>query len=134
WRPEHGLDPLRTCGKHHETIKAESNAAGFGHEVEGGEKIFVDWVAFAMDALLFSHFSFKAHPLFGGIGQFAKAIGEFDATGIDLKAFRNASISRHAPRQSRLAGRITVKNCYTTISQLRLDLFDEDLGEKIRPA
>ena len=44
----------------------------------------------------------EAAPLFGGIGQFAEAVGEFDAADIKLESFGETLVGLQ-PRKRRLA-------------------------------
>ena len=61
---------------------------------ERGEEILVDRIALAVDALLLVHLGLEAPALLGRIGQFAEAVGELDAAGIELEALGDARIAR----------------------------------------
>ena len=53
---------------------------------ERGQKILVDRIALAVDALLLVHLGGEAAALLAGVGQFGEAVGELDAAGIELEA------------------------------------------------
>ena len=71
--------------------------------------------------------------LFGGVGQFAKSIGELDAAGIDLETFGDARIGGLCPRQRRLRRRIFEQDGQTPLPQIRFDMLDQHLAENVRP-
>ena len=70
---------------------------------ERGQKILVERIALAVDALLLVHVGGEAPALLGRVGQLGEAVGEFDAAGIELEALGEARIVRLRPRQRRLA-------------------------------
>ena len=98
-----------------------------------GEKILVERIALAVAPLLFVHRRVEAAALLGGVGQFAKAVGEFDAAGIDLEPFGDARIGRLGARQRRLRRRIFEQHGQTPLPQIRLDMLDQHLAENVRP-
>ena len=85
-----------------------------------GDEILVDRIALAVDALLLRHFAFEPAALLGGVGEFAEAVGEFDAADIKLEALGNARIARR-PRQRRQRGGVFVENGGAADAELRLD-------------
>ena len=72
------------------------------------EKILVDRIALAMDALLFRHRRLEARALLGGIGQLAESVGKFHAAGIKLEALGDLVAARLWPRQRRQRQRIFI--------------------------
>ncbi len=66
---------------------------------ERSKEILVERIALAVDPLLLGHLPFEPPALLGGIGEFAKAVGEFHAAGIKLEALGDAPIvARAAPK------------------------------------
>ena len=76
---------------------------------------------------------FEAAALLGGVGEFAEAVGEFDAADIKLEALGNARIARR-PRQRRLHGRIFVENGGAADAEIALDALHQHAAENIAPA
>ena len=74
--------------------------------LKGCKKILVNRIPYPVDPLLFVHFSTKTAALFGWIGQFAKAVRQFDAARIELETLREARIIARPPRQCRFGGRV----------------------------
>ena len=68
-----------------------------------GEKILVDRIGLAVDALLDRHGLLEAPALLDRVGQFAEGVGELDAAGIELEALGDARVVRAETRQRRLA-------------------------------
>ena len=97
-RPLHEIDGGRAGRQHDEAVEAEGDAARFGHPCERGEKILVDRIAFAVNALLLVHLGDKAPALLVRVGQFGEAIGKLDAAGIELEALGDAPVARLLPR------------------------------------
>jgi hypothetical protein len=52
-RPDHIVDARRAGGQHHQPVKAQRDAAGRGHMGQGCQKILVQRIAFAVDAVPF---------------------------------------------------------------------------------
>ena len=86
-RPDDLVDPLSSDGEHHEPIEAERTSRCGRHLSQGGKKILVDRIAFAVDAAFLGHPCFKTAALLAGVGQFPEAVGEFDAARIEFEAF-----------------------------------------------
>ena len=91
-RPDHIVDPWRTGGQHHQPVKAKRNPACGGHQGQSGKEILVHRIAFAVNPFLFVHLGGEAAALFGGVGQFAKAIGQFHPAGVNLEPLRLARV------------------------------------------
>ena len=79
------------------------------HLRQSGEKILVDRIALAIDALFLRHVAFEAAALLGRVVEFAKSVGELDAADIKLEALGDARIVS-LPRQGRQRGRIVVED------------------------
>ena len=89
----------RARRQHHQPVEAERDAAGRRHRGERVEKILVQRVALAVDALLLRHRRLEAPALLGRIGQFAEAVGQFDAAGIKLETLGHLVAARLGARQ-----------------------------------
>jgi len=87
----------------------------------------------AVDALLGLHVGLEAAALFGRIGEFAEAIGQFDAAGIELEALGHARIARRDTGQCRLDHRIVMENRHPAIAEIGLDLFRKQAAEDVGP-
>ena len=122
----------RRC-QHHQPVETERYAARRRHRGNGCEKILVERIALAIAPLLLVHVGGETAALLGGVGQFAKPVGEFDAAGIDLKPFGDARIGRLRPRQCRLRRRIFEQDGQTPLPQIRFDMLDQHLAENVRP-
>ena len=104
-----------------------------GIDRQRGKEILVDRIALAVDAFLLGHFQFKPPALFDGVRQFAKAVGEFHAAGIELEALGDAAVLRR-PCQRRLPGRILIENGRPADAEMAFDLFHQHAAENIPPA
>ena len=76
---------------------------------------------------------FEPPPLLCGVGEFGKAVGDFNAADIKLKAFGDARILRRRFRQRRLAGRVFVKNRGAADAEFWFDLLGEYAAENVAP-
>ena len=72
--------------------------------------------------------------MFGGVGQFAKAIGEFDAARVYFEAFGKARIGRARPGECGFGDRIFRQQRQPAMAELGLDARDDNLAEQIGPA
>ena len=123
----------RAARQHHQPVEAERYAAGLRHRRDGCEKLLVERITLAIAALFLVHRRAETTALFGGVGQFAKAVGELDAAGIDLETFGHARIGRLRPRQRRLGRRIFEQHRQPPLAQMGLDMLDQHLAENVRP-
>ena len=73
------------------------------HASERGEKILVDRIGLAVDALLFRHFLLESPALLGGVGEFAEGVGELDPAGVEFEALGDAGVAGADPGERRLA-------------------------------
>ena len=87
----------------------------------------------AVDALFLVHLGLKAAALFGGVGFFAKAVGQFHPAGIKFKAFGDARVIRRAAGEGGLGSRIAVKDGRAAVAKVGFDPGDEDFGQHVRP-
>ena len=58
------------------------------------QKVLVERIALAVEALLLGHFAFEPAALFGGVGEFAKAVGDLDAADVELETLGDARVVR----------------------------------------
>ena len=131
--PQHLFDARGSGCQHHQAVEAERDAASLRHRRQRGKEIFVDRIALAIDALLLRHLAFEPAALLGGVGEFAKAVGEFHAAGIKLEALGDAPIRRR-PRQRRQHGRVLVEDGRAADAEIAFDAFDKHAAEHIGPA
>src|SRR5262249_32326034 len=85
-RPHHAVDAGGSGRKHDQPIEAERNPAGLRHHRKGAEKILVDGIALAVDALLLRHLMLEPCALLGHIDELAEAVRKLDPAGIELEA------------------------------------------------
>ena len=106
------------------TSRSKPSAAPLasGMCVQRGEKVFVDRIGLAVDALLDRHGLFEAPPLLVRVGQFAERVGELDAADVELETLRHAWVMRAKSRQRRLRGRILGEEGRPAEAEPRLDL------------
>ena len=97
------------------------------------EEILVDRIALAIDARLLVHVGLEAAALLGRVGQFAEGVGEFDAAGIELEAFRDARIAGFGPRQRRLRDRIFAQDRGAAAGRDAARCARQDAAEDVRP-
>src|SRR5262245_57387176 len=128
-RPDHLVDPLRTRRQHHEPVKAERNSACRRHLPERREEVFIHGIVFAVDTLLFRHRGLEARALLRDVGQFAKAVGEFNPAGVELKPLRGLITARLGPRKGGQRERILVQYSRTTLAEMPVHAFGEDTAE-----
>ena len=96
-------------------------------------KFLIYRIALAIELFLQIHFGFETAALLDGVGEFAEAIGEFDAAGIELEAFGDAGVMGARAGQGGLDGGIFVKNGNSPIAEIGLDFFDQNAAENIGP-
>ena len=132
-RPQHLLDARRAGRQHHQTVEAERYAARRRHDRQRVEKILVDRASLAIEARAGGSRLDKTAALLGGIGQFAKAIGDLDAANIKLETLGETRIVRLRARQRRLADGIIGQDRRAPAPQPMLDLLAKNLAEEIRP-
>jgi hypothetical protein len=101
--------PVASITSRSNPIAIHARLAGM-HLRESGEQVLVDRVALAVDALLLVHLGLEAAALFGGIGQLAEAIGQFDPASIKLEPLRHPGIIPGLAGQRGLGHRITVED------------------------
>ena len=99
-----------------------------------GEEILVDGIPLAIDCLFHVHLGFETAALFGGIGEFAEAVGEFDAAGIELEAFGEAIVALERTGESSFFRGVFAEEGQLAVSQLRLDMPDQNAAEDVGPA
>ncbi len=104
------------------------------HARQRCQKILVDRIVLAVDALLLRHLVFEPQALLDRVGEFAKTVGEFDAADVKLEALGDAWIARRPTRQRRLPGRVGLEDGGAADAELRLDALDQDAAENIAPA
>ena len=97
---------------------------------ERRKKVLVDRIALAIDALLLVHLGDKAPALLGGIGQFAEAVGKFDAAAIELEALGDARIAGARPGQRGLGDRVFVEDRRAAQAQRGLDALHHHAAER----
>ena len=88
------------------------------------EQVFIEGVAFAVDALLFVHFVFEAFALFDGVSQFAEAVREFHAQNIKFEAFSDTRVVRAGPCKGCFHARVLIQNCRRLKPETRFDALD----------
>ena len=71
--------------------------------------------------------------LLARVGQFAKAVGEFDATSVYLETFGDAWVGGFVTRQRRFRRGVFEQYSQTPLPQIWFDIFDQYLAEDIRP-
>ena len=109
---------------------------GRRHLRQRGEKILVDRIALAVDALFLRHLAFQPAALLVRVVEFAKTVGELDAADIKLEALGDArdllpSLGR--ARQRRQRGRILVENGGAADAEIALDALHQHAAENIAP-
>src|SRR4051812_49277357 len=82
-RPPPGAPPGPPAPQPPGRADPERPPAPPGHRGDRREKVIIQRVALAVAAFLLVHRCGESMTLFGGIGQFAKAVGQFHAAGID---------------------------------------------------
>ena len=93
---------LGTGRQHDEAIEPERNAGALRQPVlQGGEEVLIDRIHLTVERLLPSLIGRETRALFGGVGQFAKSVGEFETADIKLEPFRKPGILGLAARQRR---------------------------------
>ncbi len=80
--------------------KPSAMPARLRHMRERVEKILVDRIGLAIDALARRHLRFEAAALLCRVGQFAKAIGDFDAADIKFESLGETRIASQCRRAS----------------------------------
>ncbi len=100
---------------------------------KSGEEVFVDGVAFAIDALLLGHLVFETAALFGRVGKFAEPIRQFDAAHVEFEAFGDARVVRAAAGEGGFDARVFVEDCRAIQAQMRLDAFRQHAAEDVGP-
>src|SRR5215510_353082 len=85
-RPYDLVDASGSSREHDQPIEAERNPAGLRHHRKGAEKILVDRIALAVDALLLRHLVFEPLALLGNIDELAEAVRNLDPASIELEA------------------------------------------------
>ena len=125
----------RRCGsgEHDDTVEAQGDAGGGGHMGESGEEVFVERVAFAVDAFFLGHIRFEAVPLFDGVGEFAEAIREFDAAGIEFEALGGAGVVGGAAGEGGFGGGVSVEDRGAAMAEVGFDFFNDQAGEQVGP-
>src|ERR1700746_1706044 len=99
-RPQHLFDILGTGRQHYEAIETKRDPGRRRQAVlEGSEKILVYRVGLAIERLFFGLVRGKPRALLGGVGQFAKGVGEFEPADIDLETLGDSPVARAAPRE-----------------------------------
>ena len=107
-------------GQHYYPVEPQRHAGSLGHDGQGRQQVFIDGIALAINFLLDVHFLYKAAALFCRIGQFAKAIAEFNTRCIKLKSFGHARVMCAGAGQSGLNRRIFIKHAHAPVAQLWL--------------
>ena len=123
-----------TQRQHRQPVETERDAARVGHGGERNQEILVDRIAHAIKPLLGVHFGNEAPALFGGVGQFAEAIGEFDPAGVQFEAFGKARIVVAGPGERGFGERVARQQRQPAMAEVRLDAGDDDLAEQVGPA
>ena len=97
-RPHHLIDPGRAARQHHQPVEAERDAAGLRH-LRRPRRENPRRADSARRSAAASRPSLgsKRRRCSAGVGQFAKAVGEFDAAGIELEALGDPRIGRLWP-------------------------------------
>src|SRR5262249_57290812 len=85
-RPHHLVDTGGSRREHDQPIEAKRNPAGPRHHRKGAQKILVDRIALAVDALLLRHLLFEPLALLGHIDELAEAVRKLDSAAIELEA------------------------------------------------
>src|SRR5258708_2254563 len=84
-RPQHLLDVGRARRQHHQPVKPKGYSTRKPDGCKRGNEIIVDWIALAVDALLFVHFRAKPPTLLARVTQLAEAVGELNAADVKLE-------------------------------------------------
>src|SRR5712672_2170453 len=132
-RPQHLLDARGAGRQHDQSIEAERYSASRRHHREGAEKILIDRIALAVDALLLRHLLLEPLALLAGIGELAEAVREFDPAGVKLEPFGKPRIGTARLGERRLYAGIFVKDRRPPEPETGLDLLDQQPAENIAP-
>lgn len=127
------MNAFSTRREHREAIEAEGCPRGGRHISQRGEKILIDGISLAVKPEFLCHVGLKAATLFGGIGQFAKGIGEFDTTDIKLEALGKARIIGAGAGEGGFGDGIAIENRRTTHAQMRLDPLAQNSRKDVAP-
>ena len=95
------------------------------------EKLFVERIALPVGRLLHIHLGFEPTALLSRVREFAKAIGKFDAAGIELEAFGETRITGERPGQGGFLRGVFAKQGQAPLPQFRLDVLDQNAAEKV---
>ncbi len=97
------FDALAAGRQHDQPVEAERDAARRRHRRQARQENPRRSDRLAIDALALVHRRREAAALFGGVGQFAESVGEFDAASIELESF-GETLGRSFSRASAASG------------------------------
>ena len=97
------------------------------------QEILIERIALAIGGLFHSHLRLEATALFGGVREFAKAVGEFDSAGVELEAFSEAKIVVQRAREGGFFGGVFAQQRQASLPQLRFDVLDQNAAEEVGP-
>src|SRR5262245_18286062 len=99
WGPQKLVDAFGSRGQHRHAIEAERASGCIWCQTHGsdtmtdtlnniqrGQEVLVDRIAFPVDALLLRHLGLEPLALLYRVGQLAEAVGQLDTTDIELEA------------------------------------------------
>src|SRR5262249_7131665 len=108
----------------HRRIEARRNPAGLAHTRKGVQKILVDRITLAVDALLLRHLVFEPLALLGHIDELAEAVRNLNPAGVKLEALGEPWLAAFRPGERRLHRRIFAKDGRPPLPEARFDLLD----------
>ncbi len=97
------------------------------------EEVLIQRVALAVALLSLVHLGLEPAALQGGIGQLAEAVGELDATAIELEALGDAGVVRARFCERRFDCRVLGQKRRATVAELGLNECCQHLGENVGP-
>lgn len=100
---------------------------------EGGQKVFVQWIAVTVDALFFVHLGPKSEALFGGVGQLAKAIGQFNPACVHFEPFCATRIIRAGAGEGRFGHGVAIKHGDAGMAEVGFNAFRKDARQHVGP-
>src|SRR5439155_9375994 len=109
--PDYIIDASGAGCEHDQPVQPQRDPAGVRHHRESGQKILVNRIPLAIDALFLQHLLLEPLALLGGIGELSTSVGKLDTTSVELKAVGEPRIGRLGPGQRGLDGGIVVKDC-----------------------
>ncbi len=125
---------MRARGQHHQAIEAERDTARLRHAGKGGQEILVDRIGLLAAVPSRRHGGLETAALFGGVRQFAEAVGDLDPAHIKLEALRQPRVGGARSRQGGLGRRVEIEHRRPAEPEMRFDPVGQDAAEHVRPA